>query len=296
MDFGGLIGRREYAILGSAAGDAAQKAAAKAASDAAAAAAAKAAKGAAGDAAAKAAKEAAEEAAQTAAAKAAKGAAGDAAEKAAAKAAKEAAEEAAQKAAKEAAEKSAKEAAEKAGKDYGKYIGAAAAAGAGLYLYGSSADAADESNNTPRDITKIEKTQDEGFIYNIYFDPAIKILLTDAISISDSKTTPSIDGPQTVASVLGNNKITIDFGKELTSNTPGGAIKVTTTTQGQLDDTITETAKGVGSAAGGGIGGVLGGAFGGLGKALGIDPSKLKWGILIICLCALAIGLFMVLK
>lgn len=240
----------------------------------------------------KAVKEAAEKATKEAGEKAAK----ESAEKAAKESAEKAAKESAEKAAKESAEKSAKEAAEKAGKDYGKYIGAAAAAGVGLYLYGSSADAADESNNTPRDITKIEKTQDEGFIYNIYFDPAIKILLTDAISISDSKTTPSIDGPQTVASVLGNNKITIDFGKELTSNTPGGAIKVTTSVSAQAGDSVNTAATTLGNTAGGGIGGIFNGAFSGLGKALGIDPSKLKWGILIICLCALAIGLFMVLK
>lgn len=258
---------------------------------------------AAGAAAAKAAREAAEEAAQKAAAKAATGAAGDAAakaakesaEKAAAKAAKEAAEEAAQKAAKEAAEKSAKEAAEKAGKDYSKYIGAAGVAAAGgLYLYGSAADATDESNNTPRDITKIEKK--EGFVYTIYFTPAIKILQTDAITISGSKTTPLIDGPQTVASVLGNDKITIDFGKELTANTPGGAIQVTTSISAQAGDSVNTAATTLGNAAGGGLGGILGGAFSGLGNALGIDPTKLKWACLIICLIAVAIGLFMVFK
>jgi len=248
-----------------------------------------------GDAIAKAAREAREEAIAAAAAKAAKGVGGDLAGDVGAKAAKEAAEEAAQKAAKEAAEKSAKEAAEKAGKDYSKYIGAAGVAAAGgLYLYGSAADATDESNKTPRDITKIEKK--EGFVYTIYFTPAIRILQTDAITISGSKTTPLIDGPQTVASVLGDNKITIDFGKELTANTPGGAIQVTTSISAQAGDAVNTAATTLGNAAGGGLGGILGGAFGGLGNALGIDPTKLKWACLVICLIAVAIGLFMVFK
>lgn len=251
------------------------------------AAAAKAAREAAQEAATKAAREAAEDAAAKAAGKGFK----DAAEEAAAKASREAAE----KASKEAAEKAAKEAAEKAGKDYSMYIGAAGVAAAGgLYLYGSAADATNESNRTPRDITKIENKQ--GFVYTVYFNPAIKILQTDAITISGSNTMPSIDGPQTVASVLGDNKITIDFGKKLTANTPGGSIQVTTSISAQASDAVNTAATNLGNAAGGGLGGILDGALGGLGNALGIDPSKLKWGILVICLCALGVGLFMFFK
>ena len=265
-----IIGRHEYALAGSLAGEAGQRAAQEAA------------------------QRAGQEAAQRAGQEAGQRAAQEGAQRAAQEGAQRAGQEAAQRAGQEAAERSAREAAERAGKDYTKYAAAAAAAGVGLYVYGSASDAAEESNNTPRNITKVEKK--DGTVYTVYFDPAIKILQADSISISGSQTTPSIDGPQSVASVVGDNRITIDFGNELTSNTPGGSIQVTTTVGAHTSDTVASAAAAVGGAAGGGIGGALQGALGGLGSALGIDPSKLKWILLAVCIVIIAIGLFMAFK
>jgi hypothetical protein len=274
---GGLVGRREYALLGGAAEQAAKEAAAKAAQDAASQAAKAAAEKAAKDAAEKAAKDAAEQASKDAAEQAAK----DAAEQASKDAADQAAKDAAEKTAKDEADKAAKDAAEAqaeadakaAGKDvskkagdYAKYAAAAGAAAVGLYTYASSSDAADKSNNTPRNITKI--TPGDGTSYNVFFDPAIKILQTDSLNITGSKTSPTIDGPQTVGSVVSDSQITIDFGQTLTDTTPGGSIKVTTTTDAQIADTVTSAASTAGSA----VGGAAGGAFGNFLKQLGIDP------------------------
>ena len=278
FDLDGLIGRHEYFSISGLGKGAGSDVAGQAAKDAA--------EKAAKDAAEKAAKDAAEKAAKDAAEKAAK----DAAEKAAKDAAEKSAKDAAEQSAKDAAEKSAKDAAEKAGKDYAQYAAAAAAAGLGLYLYGSSADAADQSNNTPRGITKISPSGDSDTAYRIDFDPAIKILLADSIKFQSSNTTPSVDGPQSVASVISDSAITVDFGTSLDQYGPGGTIKVTTSVGSQAEDTVTQGAASVGSAVGGAAGGAAGGLFGGLSKGLGISTSTLKKiGIALAVVCCLII-------
>jgi chemotaxis protein histidine kinase CheA len=272
---GGLIGRREYALLGSAAKNA-EKQAAKNAE-----------KQAVKDAEKQAAKNAEKQAAKNAEKQAAK----DAEKQAAKDAEKQAAKDAEKKAAKDAEEKAAKDAAEKAGKDvskkaekYAKYAAGAGLGAVGLYTYASADDAAEASNNTPRNITKI--TQADGTTYNVFFDPAIKILQSDSMNITGSQTTPTIDGPQTVSSVVNDSQIVIDFGQTLDSTTPGGSIKVTTTVDAQVDDAVTGAAETVGGAAGGAVGGALGKFF----KGLGIDPKILKYvGIALVVIVVLVI-------
>jgi len=207
------------------------------------------------------------------------------AKQAAKKSAENATEKSGEKAAKEGAEKAAKEGAEKAGKNYVKYVAAAAAAGVGLYTYGNAADAAEASNNTPRGITKITLASDT--LYNVFFTPPIAILQSDSLVISSSNTVPSIDGPQTVSSIVSDSQIVIDFGTTLTSNAAGGSIKVTTTVEAQASDSIVHAAgtvgKTVGEAAGAGAGGLFGGGFSAFFKGLGLTTAGLKkWGSILL--------------
>ena len=212
-------------------------------------------------------------------------AAKEGAEKAAEGSAKQAAKKSAENATEKSGEKAAKEGAEKAGKNYVKYVAAAAAAGVGLYTYGNAADAAEASNNTPRGITKITLASDT--LYNVFFTPPIAILQSDSLVISSSNTVPSIDGPQTVSSIVSDSQIVIDFGTTLTSNAAGGSIKVTTTVEAQASDSIVHAAgtvgKTVGEAAGAGAGGLFGGGFSAFFKGLGLTTAGLKkWGSILL--------------
>lgn len=111
-----------------------------------------------------------------------------------------------------------------------KYSAAAAAAGFGIYTWASASDAADASNNTPRIITGVDKYNGSSSKLLISYTPVLAILKTDALVISGSKTTPVIDGSQSVSAVVTAGQIVIDFGtKVITDFTPGGSIKVTTT-------------------------------------------------------------------
>jgi hypothetical protein len=258
--------------IGGAALETASKSAAEAAAKAAAEDAAKAAAKSAGEAAAK-------TAAEDAAKAAAKTAAEDAAKAAAKSAAESAAKDAAKTAAKNAAETAAKDASKMSAKDVAKYAAGAAAAGVGVYLFASSSEAADKSNSTPRGITKLESADGKSKrVLNVYFTPAIRILKSDIITISGSKTVPSIDGPQTVKSVLSDGEIVIDFGKDITTMTEGGSIKVQTTASAQAQSSVDEAATGLGQTVGGAAGGLTSGLFGGLLDGLGFDPMWLVWG------------------
>jgi hypothetical protein len=209
-------------------------------------------------------------------AEAAAAAAGEAAAKAAGEAAAKATGEAAAKAA---AESAAKDAAKLAAKNAAKYAAAAAAAAGAGYLYMDSSKVADTSNKTPRGITKLESADGKSKrVLNVYFTPAIPILKSDIITISGSKTTPSIDGPQTVKSVVSDGEIVIDFGKDITTMTEGGSIKVQTTTSAHAKDTVEGAAKDVGGTVGGGLSGLGSGLFGGLFGDMGFDPMWLVWG------------------
>jgi predicted lipid-binding transport protein (Tim44 family) len=108
-------------------------------------------------------------------------------------------------------------------------------------------------------------------VLTLTFTPALPILSSDVIVISGSQTTPSIDGSPTITSVVASNKITVDFGKDISDMTPGGSIKVTTSAAAQASDMVTSAATDVGDAAGGAAGGALGGLGGGLLEGTGLD-------------------------
>lgn len=235
------------------------------------------------------------EAAQIAAKEAAREEAGVAATEASKTAAKtasgEAASEAAKTAAKDAAEQEAKKASKLTAKDVAKYAGLAAAAGVGVYLYAQSDQKANASNNTPRQITKVESGG--GLISSslkITFTPALKILKSDSITFEGTQCKPSIDGPQSVASVIGPSQITIGVSKMPTDLNPGGVIHVKTTAAAQAADTVGETAANVGSGAGNVFGDFLGGMFGNLG---GLASTL---GGLCACLCFLACCAFIIMS
>jgi hypothetical protein len=199
-------------------------------------------------------RQAAEQAAETAAERAARLAAEQAAETAAERAARLAAEQAAETAAEQAAKKAAKTSA----KDAALYAGAAAAAGLGLYTYIEAKERADESNNTPREITKVEYSSDSQSVLKITFTPALRILLSDDLTFRDTQTTPVINGPATVKDVLSNSQIEVDFGStQVVSLQPGGYIDVKTTVSGQAGALVGDAGDALGDAGGNFLGGLL---------------------------------------
>jgi hypothetical protein len=234
--------------------------------------------------------------AQEAAAKAARDAASKAARDAASKAARDAAEkaarDAAEKAAKDAAEKAAKKASKLSASDAAKLAAAAAAAGLGLYTYSAASDAADESNKTPRGITKIEyASSDSQSVLKITFTPSIRILSGDDLTFRETKTTPVIDGPATVNSVVSNSQIVVDFGTlVVTDLTPGGYIDVKTTIGSQAAGLAGDAGADLGEAGGNFLGGAGSGFLGGLMPDwLTNSGSTVKW-ILIACCILLCLG------
>jgi len=206
-----------------------------------------------------AAEQAAKQAAEQAAKQAAEQAAKQAAEQAAKQAAKQSAEQAAEQAAKQAAENAAKNASKISAADAALYAGAAAAAGLGLYTFIEADAAANESNNTPRGITKIEYSSPSSkSVLKITFTPAMRILLGDDLKFRETKTQPLIDGPATVKSVTSNSQIEVDFGStQVTDLTPGGFIDVKTTTAAQAAAIVSDAGDTLGDAGGGFLGGLL---------------------------------------
>jgi len=161
-----------------------------------------------------------------------------------------------------------------------KAAAAAAVVGTGITvdMYLNASDRADESNKTPRTITKVESDQGK---LNIYFSPVLAILKTDSITINGSKTDPSIDGPQEILSVVSDSQIVIN-GKSLKANTPGGTISVTTTVGNQLSSSVSSGGEAVGNTIGGGLGGITSGLFSGIfGDNFNMD--YIKWGCGILC-------------
>jgi hypothetical protein len=244
-----------------------------------------------------AAKLAAEDAAKVGAEDAAKVASKDAAkagaEDAAKTASKDAAKTAAEDAAKNAAEDAAKNASKLSAKDAAKYAAGAAAAGLGLYTYIQSNDAADKSNSTPRTITQVQA--DSGTAVKITFTPALRIVMNDQLTITGSKTMPSIDGSSTPTSVITDSQIIIDPGVHVSSFTPGGTITVKTSTGNQASDSVAQAAKTVGTGAGGAGADLLSGLFSGLG--LDQYATYIEWGCGILCiLISCAILAYIVMK
>ena len=173
------------------------------------------------------------------------------------------AEKDAAKSAEESAEKSAEKTTKIAKEDVEKYTKLAAAAGLGLYLYVQSENKMNASNNTPRQITKVESAG--GIVSSkllITFTPAIKILKKDTLNFEGTQCQPSIDGAQSVDSVQSDSQITIAVSKMPTTLKPGGVIHVHTTIEGQAADSVGSAAADVGSAAGGVGSDLLSGLFG----------------------------------
>jgi len=217
--------------------------------------------------------------AQDAAHTAAQDAAHVAAEDAAHVGAQDAAHVAAQDAAHTAAEDAARNASKMSATDAAKYAAAAAAAGLGLYTYIQSNNAADQSNNTPRTITKVQA--DTGTAVKITFTPALRIVMNDQLTISGSQTTPKIDGSATPTSIITDSQIVIDPGVSITTFTAGGTINVKTSTSNQAADSVAQAAKTVGTTVGGAGSDLLSGLFQGLG--LSQYATYIEWGCGILC-------------
>ena len=180
-----------------------------------------------------------------------------------AKSAEKGAAKDAEKSAEESAEKSAEKTTKIAKEDVEKYTKLAAAAGLGLYLYVQSENKMNASNNTPRQITKVESAG--GIVSSkllITFTPAIKILKKDTLNFEGTQCQPSIDGAQSVDSVQSDSQITIAVSKMPTTLKPGGVIHVHTTIEGQAADSVGSAAADLGSAAGGVGSDLLSGLFG----------------------------------
>lgn len=146
----------------------------------------------------------------------------------------------------------------------------------------AAATRADESEKNPRTIIKVERA-DDSFLADkkkikITFTPEIKILKTDAITISGSKTTPSIDGSGiTILDAPSDSSFIMKVPKELTDMTAGGKIDVKTGFGPQFKDITGETINDAGEIVGEGAGAIadplgegLGGLFSGIFSGLGI--------------------------
>ena len=199
-----------------------------------------------------------------------------------------------------AAKNSTKEAAQAAAKDTGKGIsrktaiaaaGAAALLAGGAILLGTSTAAADKSNNTPRNIVDVKADPEDSEVLIITFEPDIKILISDAIVVTGSQTTPSIDGAPTIVDALNSSQISVLNDNNVTEFKAGGSIQVTTTVADQAADaagTLTGAATSiVGSAAAGATGGLFKGIFGPGGLTGFLKKYKIYF--IIFCACILAL-------
>lgn len=140
-------------------------------------------------------------------------------------------------------------------------LGAVAIAAYALYQY-------DKSTNTQRTITKIEQ-DDTGFFSDkkklkITFTPGVRITKTDLITMSGTKTTPSLDVTDaSVTDVLSDNQIIYTSPKVLTNMTEGGTINVKTSFGSQLGDMAGQTIRNVATTAGDAGGSFFSSLFGG---------------------------------
>ena len=168
--------------------------------------------------------------------------------------------------------------------DAAKYAAAAAALGLGLYTYIQAKDEADESNNTPRGITKVEYSSSSSQnVVKITFTPSIRILMADDLTFRETKTTPPMDGPAVPKKIFSNNQIEVDFGStNIVSLQPGGFIDVKTTPANQAAADVGDAGEALGSGLGSGLGGLFSGLFEGLGLGFGDALQGLKTVCLIL--------------
>lgn len=161
--------------------------------------------------------------------------------------------------AEEAAEAAARKSSKMSASDAAMYAAGAAAAGLGLYTFIEADAAANESNNTPREITKVEYSSSSSqSVLKITFTPALRILLSDDLTFRDTQTTPVINGPATVKDVFSNSQIEVDFGStQVVSLQPGGYIDVKTTAAAQAAALVGDAGDTIGDAGGNFLDGLL---------------------------------------
>lgn len=150
---------------------------------------------------------------------------------------------------------------------------------AGIAASAIAADAllrAKKSGETVRTIIKVEPAETGEFFANkkrvkITYTPDIAIVPKDNITISGSRTTPSIDGSTSVpkSDIVSDGSIIITASAEITNFTEGGTITVSTGFMNQASSITGQTAGAVGSAVGEGAGAVAGGLGEGLGATVG---------------------------
>ncbi len=146
-------------------------------------------------------------------------------------------------------------------------IGGLTAAGFAAYAIAKMA----KSEETERRIINVEYAQAGTFglrnkkLIKITFSPTERITMGDVITISGSKTTPSIDGAGLVATqILSDSAFIYTAPQDITGLQSGGTLQVKTSFEAQFMDATRETAKGGGSI----IGGVTGGIAGGIGDGI----------------------------
>lgn len=130
-----------------------------------------------------------------------------------------------------------------------------------------------ESEDTPREIIKVEYLE-TGILSSkktlkITYKPEIAITKKDTLTITGTKTTPPFDGSGiSVTNVISDSSIVITTSQNTTNLQPGGTINVKTSTDNQIADALGSTLKGVGEAAGTAAGAAAGGVASGAGAAL----------------------------
>jgi hypothetical protein len=145
----------------------------------------------------------------------------------------------------------------------------AAAGGLGLYLVKKVNDMEGKKVG----ITKVEAGQNgvlgiggDKKVVLITYDPPLEIRSADTVDISDSKTTPSMDGKDyKIKSVKSTTQIYVTVKSDITEFKEGGQITLHTDFESQAAGMLKDGAEAAGGAASDVTGGLL--------KGLGIDPT-----------------------
>lgn len=156
---------------------------------------------------------------------------------------------------------------------------AAALAASGFVGYGIYK--AQKAEETPLTITNITPYTDGGSKteYTVTYTPTLEILQTDGVTITGSRTVPTIDGsPSAIVKIRGPSSFVLDFGVSLTKLDPGGTIKISSSFLAQAGTAAGEAAGAVAGAAGQAAGSGFGAAAKGIGAGVGSLFSSLGLG------------------
>jgi len=161
---------------------------------------------------------------------------------------------------------------------------------------------AQKAEETPLTITNITPYTDGGSKteYTVTYTPTLTILPTDGVTITGSRTVPTIDGsPSAIVKIRGPSSFVLDLGVSLTKLDPGGTINITSSFLAQAGTAAGETAGTIAGAVGQGAGAGLGAAAKGIGGAasslfesLGLGEYTMYIGgasALCSCLCCMMI-------